>query len=350
MKNTKKKGNPAKKLIPAAGSLMVSAVMLATSTYAWFTMSRTVEVRGMQLKTKVSGNLLISETNEDDSKYGTDLVQGRKALLEPTSTTTGANGSFWYTVDAKADGSKLHAASGDYVFKNYSEAAGAGDTPANAAKDATMSYKTYYDADFNDEYEITPAVGAFNTAYGYEDYVFYLKASADDTNDTINMTKCVLSREGAAITDEDLAWRVAVFATATAAETQTGDPASAAANLKGSILALDGAAYHDSGKAVTAANGGLTTVTFNDDTNPVVIGTVGSGETAYYKVTVRIWLEGQDTTCTSETYAALDDDTWRLDLEFKLESDDTNAIHEITTAAKATHTNNVPDGTNTDFD
>jgi hypothetical protein len=32
MKNTKKKGNPAKKLIPAAGSLMVSAVMLATST------------------------------------------------------------------------------------------------------------------------------------------------------------------------------------------------------------------------------------------------------------------------------------------------------------------------------
>ena len=31
--NTKKKGNPMKKLVPAAGMLAISATMLATSTY-----------------------------------------------------------------------------------------------------------------------------------------------------------------------------------------------------------------------------------------------------------------------------------------------------------------------------
>lgn len=47
--NEKKNTSAKKKLIPAVAMLTTSAVMLSTATYAWFTMSREVEVTGIKL-------------------------------------------------------------------------------------------------------------------------------------------------------------------------------------------------------------------------------------------------------------------------------------------------------------
>lgn len=58
--NDKRKGNNTKKLIPAAGMLALSASMLATSTYAWFTMSREVEVKNIQMTATVPEDIQIS--------------------------------------------------------------------------------------------------------------------------------------------------------------------------------------------------------------------------------------------------------------------------------------------------
>ena len=59
IKNTK--GNSTmKKLVPAAGMLMISASMLATSTFAWFTMNKEVEVTGLQMQATTSAGLEIS--------------------------------------------------------------------------------------------------------------------------------------------------------------------------------------------------------------------------------------------------------------------------------------------------
>ena len=58
--NDKRKGNNTKKLIPAAGMLALSASMLATSTYAWFTMSREVEVSNIQMSATVPEDIQIS--------------------------------------------------------------------------------------------------------------------------------------------------------------------------------------------------------------------------------------------------------------------------------------------------
>ena len=58
--NDKRKGNNTKKLIPAAGMLALSASMLATSTYAWFTMSREVEVQNIQMTATVPEDVQIS--------------------------------------------------------------------------------------------------------------------------------------------------------------------------------------------------------------------------------------------------------------------------------------------------
>ena len=58
--NNVKKGNTAKKLLPAAGMLALSASMLATSTYAWFTMSREVEIKNIQLTATAPVNVQMS--------------------------------------------------------------------------------------------------------------------------------------------------------------------------------------------------------------------------------------------------------------------------------------------------
>ena len=60
---TTKKRRGFSKLIPAACMLLISATTLVSSTYAWFTMNKTVSVTGMELKTKVGANLLISDNN-----------------------------------------------------------------------------------------------------------------------------------------------------------------------------------------------------------------------------------------------------------------------------------------------
>ena len=58
--NNEKKSNARRKLIPAIGMLTVSAMMLSSTTYAWFTMSREVEVTGIQLAATVPEDIQIS--------------------------------------------------------------------------------------------------------------------------------------------------------------------------------------------------------------------------------------------------------------------------------------------------
>jgi hypothetical protein len=63
--NVNKKGSNFKKLIPAAGMLAVSATMLATSTYAWFSMNTQVTATGMQVKAQAEGGIVISNSQKN---------------------------------------------------------------------------------------------------------------------------------------------------------------------------------------------------------------------------------------------------------------------------------------------
>lgn len=91
---SKKKGNTAKKLIPAAGMLAVSASMLATSTYAWFTMSREVEVKNIQMTATVPEDIQISlgAIGATNAAAGTQASNGNLAastgvLVKDAGTT-----------------------------------------------------------------------------------------------------------------------------------------------------------------------------------------------------------------------------------------------------------------------
>lgn len=332
-----------KKLIPAAGMLMVSAMMLGTSTFAWFTMNKEVTVTGMEVRTKVGSNLLITEDNyvlthdgdNRDNLYKTDIKMLRQCLLEPASTVDGK--VFYYTVEANAAGQKLSGAS----WNTYEENA------STAVANETAG-KTNYSPAFNVAYGQTGnGSGTFTAsnialsktsgsvrdgaAYGYVDYVFYIKATTEKAGQHVVMTKCNLQKAGNVITtsgsipDVDRAWRVAVLKQDASMNTDV----TADVNTDGTLVTVlkpANAVNHVADNAVDGADS-RTSIT-NHDAKADLGEIANSGATAYYRVTVRLWLEGEDTTCTSETYAKLTND-YSLDLEFKLEDSDGNAVTSI---------------------
>jgi hypothetical protein len=338
---TKKKNtSPMKKLLPAVGMLAISATMLGTSTYAWFTMNKEVEVTGMELKTKVGANLLICSDNVETKYSSEDLLQARMGLLEPVSSINGTTGSFWYTVNANARGQKESGATvTKYAETTDGQNAVAGKYAYDNTFNATYGIKDSGAASFTGGISMTKPSGSSSgtdgAAYGYIDYVFYLKATSDAATQDLRMTQCNLLYNDAAIggsgtagVDLDRAWRVGVFITPLDAATQGGkgngngiaqiDPANSAGNQKG-IYALTNAAYFTPTQAQTSASALGDVVAFRNGTGDgISLATVtGIGTTAYYKVLVRVWLEGEDDTCNSQTYAQLTDN-WSLNCKFEL--------------------------------
>ena len=59
------------------------------------------------------------------------------------------------------------------------------------------------------------------------------------------------------------------------------------------------------------------------------IGTVANGTTKYFKVTLRLWLEGEDTTCNSTTYAQLTD-VYSLSAKFDLTHNGEGGVAAVT--------------------
>ena len=258
-------------------------------------MNAKVTVDGMTVNTKVQNNLLITEdaltstAKKADSLFDTSLTQTVTGIIEPVSTVDGVN--FFYTAASNVKGD------GD-------------------AKEDT--YVAYVEGDdFDSNY-------GFNTAsstecYGYKDYVFQLKATNTDAANAaaLKLTKLDLTYAGS--TDLNKAFRVAIFVEDITTVTPTGTVGSLKA-----IYSPSGATNHTNGKAVKSTTA-LDTVTYA--TAAVDLASVASNSTAYYKVVVRLWIEGEDSTCTNETFASLNLN-WSFDLAFELGTT-TAAVYNI---------------------
>ena len=297
MKNTKK-------IALAAMSLVAAGVAAAgaTGTFAWFSMNNKVSVDGMVIKTAVSNNLLIDSYSAgnwatNDSSFKANLTQGitTNNTLVPVSTVDGIN--FFYVDPANI--------------------AGNGD----AASDAYIAYSTL--SALQEKYPLAEAA--------YLDYHFVLKA--DNTSDDpqkINVAKLDLTyTPAAAEEDANNAFRVAVlakeFTTATVNGSKTAPGLPAAATK---IYAPADADNFEDNKAVasTSATGAVTYAAAAADST---IATVAANSTKYYEVTVRLWLEGEDETCTVETFKNLTDGSWALDVDFMLEADTSHGVYEL---------------------
>jgi hypothetical protein len=151
--NTKKKSSAKMKLIPAAGSLMISAAMLSTSTYAWFTMSKEVEVTGIKMTAVVPEDLQISlgdedstgtklvTTNNDDGVFTDDVAYSANTQIYSATVkapTVSDNTNDWHnTVDFSRfyTAARLNPASstdGNFLFKT-ADATSQGETVSDTA-------------------------------------------------------------------------------------------------------------------------------------------------------------------------------------------------------------------------
>ena len=302
------------KILVAALSLIIAVAVATGTTFAWFSMNNKVTVTGMSVTTSVDSNLLIADSTAgtgmaDEEAFTQGINQAVSGVLQPASTVNAVD--FFYTYDAQNDGSKI--ASADII-------------PYQVVSDNTIT------------------VGSTDYA-AYVDYVFELKAmNVSGEGRNIVLTKLNLLYDGAAT--DNTAFRAAIFA-------QEGDRDNDTYEALGEvtmIYALNGYSYFDDDTAVSAVYT-KSAVVVNGDSLALE---VADTETKYYKITVRLWIEGEDEDCNNIEFVELTEE-WSLDLEFKL-LDDTDAadtdiaIAEMGSVANAVYTSDSGNERTVDVD
>ena len=290
-----------RQLAAAIAMTLVATVALGSSTYAWFTMNKTVTVTGMEMKTVVGDSLLIAPSEADtaisaDSAFTNGIHQLVYGVLQPVSTINAADTGFYYTYDAKADGSK---------------ATSTATNPYNLVSNNTVTVDT--------------------TNYkAYVDYVFEIKAiNSDASAKELRLTKLNLLYDGVAINEHS--YRVAVFQQDVDGSAYVARPANAS-----KIFAPTGFTYFDGTAVDSTATKAAVSTTVN---GTAWTKSIPGNSTDYTQLTFRFWIEGEDTDCYSAKYLDLTKE-WTLDLQFDLASSSTDtetaaAVTQIASSANA---------------
>lgn len=92
MKNTRK-------LIPALAMLLISAVMMSTASFAWFTINKTVTASGMKVTARAEGGIQIARPGSE-AGVGVSSAIGSITSLLPTSTY---DAQHWAHAEGTAD-------------------------------------------------------------------------------------------------------------------------------------------------------------------------------------------------------------------------------------------------------
>ena len=284
-------------ILPALATLVLTGVASVTGTVAWFTANTRVTATGMTFSAKAESNLFIATATLDgtdraqESSFGTSLTQNIVGSLKPASSIDG-KAFYGLKADAKVDGSG--ASTGDYEPITHQ-------TPAKAD-------------DLTD----------------YLEYVFQLKATNVDASATQNIIIDTMSLKYASETSADgyEAFRAAVFVEEDQSSSTTTGNFSAVVGTSKGLYAPTGYAYFDGtkaiGKAADSETIGKQGVTIT--TEATSLAEVSANTTAYYKVVVRLWLEGEDKKCNVDTFKAFTAGNWTLDLGMKLQSGTEGAI------------------------
>lgn len=331
-----------KKLIPAAGMLAVSASMLATSTYAWFTMNREVSVTGMEMKAHSEEGLLINEVasatsdawdNQATANTTPTLISLRPASTQDFTKWWHANSMVSADEAGVGDdsGNTVEISDGVYykevtagasgIFDKVFVSAVGNETEGDngtATGNSKAETHVYYDqASFGDA-----AKTAYDNGEGYYiKYTYYLKSSGEGAL-TINnfqakvtATKKALTAAESAQTDTaeseelnkalrvgiDYAGQKMIFAPVSGADASyqvTTNVSGTAGNVVNYSTSTDYVQINKIGEA---------------DATPVTIPSVTTDGAPVY---VYLWFEGEDTHCNSDNIKAILN-TYDIDISFK---------------------------------
>jgi hypothetical protein len=355
---TMKKMNLNKKLAGASAMLLLSASMLGTSTYAWFTMSKEVEVNNIKMTATVPSDLQISLGEITDGSETNSLAKSTSVL----ATTSGAVKAPADQVDADPfDWSNTADVSKYYQFGKLIPASSTNGATVYYTADATGVGKTYNtgatsiattDSATAHVNTVNTTDGWANGTLGYATEGAYAAAAGySTTNDdgfyidipvwlrtsnkeatSVYVTGYISKDQSPETSDSDdlyQAVRVAILTDAGAAnggivELNDGT-AYSATQVATSLIdsAIPNAEWGTSGKvalstAGTIAQASYGAVTVNNGTTSVA--TLAARTTAQYgaatKIIVRVWLEGEDGNCWNAN-AGQD---WNISLKFMTEA------------------------------
>jgi hypothetical protein len=322
-----KKTNLNAKLAGASAMLLLSASMLGTSTYAWFTMNKEVSVTGMEVKAHAEEGLLINEVAAHDSDTWDEQATGNTTAtlisLRPASTADFTK--FWHANSTKSydeagigdDQANTALISegvyykevtagatniSDKVFVAAADAETAGEN-GKATGNSKAETHVYYDqATFGDS-----ARTAYDDGEGYYvKYTYYLKSSSSAALSVKNLQVAVKATkkttDPAGDSDNlDAALRVGVaygnvtkiFAPVTGADATYSVTSNAAGSASTSVSAVIGTTGNFT--AYTTMN------TATDGTANLSIPAVASDGNPLY---VYVWFEGEDDACMSDNLSA----------------------------------------------
>lgn len=299
--NEKKNTSAKKKLIPAVAMLTTSAVMLSTATYAWFTMSREVEVTGIKLTATTPQTIEISLGQATTSNTLTHGVEATAPNSDDMWTHTAATGSVYQDFGKLIPVSSVDGFNMFYTEKATENGKKVSDVPNPFTKAETAVGWEFKEGGKSAE---TGAVvnAAENDGSGYYlDIPVWFRTTSTDAvtlgleveikNSSDDDTKSVLYK----------AARVAILP-----ETKSAQK----------VFSETGAKYYKDGKAVATPGATLAasygdvsaateaTVTGGKVTNPdattqvaTVTASTGTGYGGAVKYYIRVWLEGEDEAC-----------------------------------------------------
>jgi hypothetical protein len=304
MRKDKKKQKTSKKIVAAFAMFALSASMLGTATYAWFTMNKEVSVTNMQVRALAEDGLLVNEaadpgTTWDEEATAAQTASSKLSMLHPAST---ADGTTWYHAastkyDDAADASS-GSVSGNLVNSAY-ETIGTL-TPITAMSTTTATAGT--EAAFS-----TMGATATSPAGYYVHYTYYLKTSAqstltlDGTNMYVNIKSVTATiNDGATAASADLDKSLRV-----------GIKLNSAFYIYAPVTGYDDSYYVAAGTTATVPKASNVVTKTDLASLPAV---TASGT----PVEVYLWYEGEDVNCKSANATAATLDNIKVDIKFEL--------------------------------
>ena len=273
----------ARKLIPAVAMLLVSATMLSTASFAWFSMNSQVTATGMNVNVSAPASIMISETGETGT-WATNITSLQATSNDSNSIVLGHASS--------TNGETLYYVAPDQVTN--------GDINSGA---------TIHTVD-NNTYANTYGVGG---TVGYVDYVLYLATTSTaegGMNVTLNSSSDITGFSDITPGDGGASGAALLPALRFAVLYQTWDESDWGALTAPANNVWCGADNMGTpNQALSATTNGGTEkddVAKFDNATLINLPAGKNGQIGQHvKVTIRVWLEGEDDAAINSSITTL---------------------------------------------
>lgn len=280
-----------KQLLAAVAMVLVAAVALGSSTYAWFAANRTVTAQSMNVQAVAESGLVIANVNKTGWASLAD-AKVTSASLIPTSAATVASPTWVHTNSTVAD----NAQAGQEV-SNYNEL-------TLAWSDAgTSTGVGYVDTDAN------AAQGPNESAYVLKN-TFYIKSSGDAITNT-NLLINDVTVTGASKAVENSLRVLVVVSDGTTTVAKTYAPVK---NIDSGTTTMS---YKWKNTTNVTALDATATEGYDVETG---IATIPNTDANAISVTAYVYFEGEDANCKSTNISGITTNTLSVTLKLGLDA------------------------------